>query len=54
MNDDDSLEIRVGGADKIPPLMLVGILEQLKMQILTETGSLGHSESYNPDQSYEA
>ena len=54
MNDDDSLEIRVGGADKIQPLMLVGILEQLKMQILTETGSLGHSESYNPDQSYKA
>ena len=33
MNDNDALEIRVGGSDKLPPLMLVGILEQLKLQI---------------------
>lgn len=54
MNDDDALEIRVGVSDKVPPLMMVGILEQLKMQILTETDSLGREESYNPNQSYEA
>jgi hypothetical protein len=54
LNDNDALEIRVGGSDKVPPLMMVGILEQLKMQILTETDSLGREESYNPNQSYEA
>ena len=54
MNDDDALEIRVGGSDKLPPLMLVGILEQLKLQILTETEGLGKEEPYGSNQSYEA
>ena len=54
MNDDDALEIRVVGSDKLPPLMLVGILEQLKLQILTETEGLGKEGPYSSNQSYEA
>ena len=38
LHDGQGLEIRVGNEDKINPLMLVGILEQVKMNILS-TGS---------------
>ena len=35
LHEGEGLEIRLGGSDKINPLMLVGILEQVKMNILT-------------------
>lgn len=41
LNENDSLEIQVGGANKFPPLMLVGILEQVKLQILSDIDNLG-------------
>lgn len=40
LNENDSLEIQVGGANKFPPLMLVGILEQVKMQIIADMDNL--------------
>lgn len=49
LNENDSLEIQVGGANKFPPLMLVGILEQVKMQILADMDNLG-SEDPTPKQ----
>jgi hypothetical protein len=55
LNDDNAVQISVGGTDKIPPLLLVGILEQVKMQILTESNeTLQKEEVYNPNQSYQA
>jgi|APFre7841882793_1041355.scaffolds.fasta_scaffold00162_21 hypothetical protein len=54
LNDDNAVQISVGGSDKLPPLLLVGILEQVKMQILTETNDPLEKEVYNPNQSYEA
>jgi hypothetical protein len=44
LNENDSLEIQVGGANKFPPLMLVGILEQVKMQILTDMDNLSNDD----------
>lgn len=35
LHDDSGLEIRLGNGDKVNPLMLVGILEQVKMNILS-------------------
>jgi hypothetical protein len=35
LHGDEGLEIRVGNQDKVNPLTLVGILEQVKMNILS-------------------
>jgi hypothetical protein len=35
LHGDEGLEIRVGNDNKINPLTLVGILEQVKMNILS-------------------
>jgi hypothetical protein len=35
LHEGDGLEIRLGNEDKISPLMLIGILEQVKMNILS-------------------
>jgi len=34
LHEGNGIEIRVGNDDKISPLMLVGILEQVKLNIL--------------------
>jgi hypothetical protein len=52
LNENDALEIQVGGANKFPPLMLVGILEQVKLQVIADMGDLGKDESTN--QMYDA
>lgn len=39
LHDGEGLEIRVGDETKINPLMLVGILEQVKLNILN-TGTM--------------
>lgn len=36
LHGEEGLEIRVGNKDKVNPLTLVGILEQVKMNILME------------------
>ncbi len=36
LHDNDGIEIRIGGGDKVNPLMLVGILEQVKVGILDD------------------
>lgn len=36
LHDNDGIEIRIGGGDKVNPLMLVGILEQVKVGILED------------------
>lgn len=36
LHDNDGIEIRIEGGDKVNPLMLVGILEQVKVGILEE------------------
>lgn len=54
LSNDSGIEIRVGGSDKLPPLLLVGILEQVKMRILNDADGLGQEELLNSNQSYEA
>ena len=39
LHDGEGLEIRVGDDTKVNPLMLVGILEQVKLNILS-TGTM--------------
>lgn len=53
LNENDSLEIQVGGASKFPPLMLVGILEQVKLQILSDIDSLTN-DALTANQNYDA
>lgn len=53
LNENDSLEIQVGGASKFPPLMLVGILEQVKLQILSDMDNLSN-ELPTTNQEYDA
>ena len=36
LHENDGIEIRIGGGDKVNPLMLVGILEQVKVGILED------------------
>lgn len=35
LHDGEGLEIRLGNEEKVNPLMLVGILEQVKLNILS-------------------
>ena len=55
LHDNDGIEIRIGGGDKINPLMLVGILEQVKAGILDDLklSRVEQPESLS-NQSYEA
>lgn len=54
LHDNDGVEIRIGGGDKVNPLMLVGILEQVKAGILDDL-SLSRVESgMDTNQSYDA
>ena len=53
LNDDNSLEVQVGSAyEAIPQLMLVGILEQVKTQILNNDAN--SSMAKNPSKNYDA
>jgi len=36
LHDNEGIEIRIGGGDNINPLMLVGILEQVKAGIIND------------------
>ena len=36
LHENEGVEIRIGGGDKVNPLMLVGILEQVKAGILDD------------------
>jgi hypothetical protein len=44
MHDDEGIEVRVNNDNKISPLLLIGIIEQVKMNIL----SGGQMEEINP------
>lgn len=44
MHDDEGIEVRVNNDNKVSPLLLIGILEQVKMNIL----SGGQMEEINP------
>jgi hypothetical protein len=44
LHGEEGLEIRVGNQDKVNPLTLVGILEQVKLNILSgESGMESHN-----------
>lgn len=45
LHPNEGLEIMVGGAGNVNPLMLIGILEQVKMNILNESS---HTEEMDP------
>jgi hypothetical protein len=55
LHDNEGVEIRIGGGDKVNPLMLVGILEQVKAGILDDLklSRVEQPESLS-NQSYEA
>jgi hypothetical protein len=55
LHENEGVEIRIGGGDKINPLMLVGILEQVKAGILDDLklSRVEQPESLS-NQSYEA
>jgi hypothetical protein len=55
LHDNDGIEIRIGGGDKVNPLMLVGILEQVKAGIINDLSlsRVDHSATIS-NQSYEA
>lgn len=36
LHEGDGLEIRLGNENKVNPLMLIGILEQVKMKVLND------------------
>ena len=38
LHEGDGLEIRLGNEEKVNPLMLVGVLEQVKLNILSGGG----------------
>ena len=51
LHEGEGLEIRVGDDTKVNPLMLVGILEQVKLNILstgTMTQDMGEVVQQNP------
>jgi hypothetical protein len=55
LHENEGVEIRIGGGDKVNPLMLVGILEQVKAGILDDLklSRVEQPESLS-NQSYEA
>lgn len=44
LNENDGIEIQIGGANKFPPLMLVGILEQVKLQVIADMDDFSKDE----------
>jgi len=54
LHDNDGIEIRIGGGDKINPLMLVGILEQVKSGILNDLALSRVDSAMDTNQSYDA
>jgi hypothetical protein len=55
LHGEEGLEIRVGNKDKVNPLTLVGILEQVKMNILMEQSAESEPElKASSGQSYDA
>lgn len=53
LHGEEGLEIRIGNKDKVNPLTLVGILEQVKMNILMEQ-SIEPELKASSGQSYDA
>lgn len=54
LHDNDGIEIRIGGGDKINPLMLVGILEQVKSGVLNDLALSRVDSAMDTNQSYDA
>jgi len=54
LHDNDGIEIRIGGGDKVNPLMLVGILEQVKSGIVNDLALSRVDSGMDTNQSYEA
>lgn len=54
LHDNEGIEIRIGGGDKVNPLMLVGILEQVKSGILNDISSSKQDAVMDTTQSYDA
>jgi hypothetical protein len=55
LHGEEGLEIRIGNKDKVNPLTLVGILEQVKMNILMEQSAEPEPElKASSGQSYDA
>ena len=56
LHEGQGLEIRLGGSDKINPLMLVGILEQVKLNVLTSDSNVEEIKEnpFNKQSKYDA
>lgn len=54
LHDNDGIEIRIGGGDKVNPLMLVGILEQVKSGILNDLALSRVESGMDSSQTYDA
>lgn len=53
LHDNDAIEIRMGGGDKVNSLMLLGILEQVQLGILADI-TLPVQETLDKNQQYDA
>lgn len=54
LHENDGVEIRIGSGDKVNPLMLVGILEQVKSGILNDIALSRVESAMDATQSYDA
>jgi hypothetical protein len=54
LHNNEGIEIRIGGGDKVNPLMLVGILEQVKLGILNDLSLSRQDSGLDASQSYDA
>lgn len=54
LHNNEGIEIRIGGGDKVSPLMLVGILEQVKLGILNDLSLSRQDSGLDAGQSYDA
>ena len=54
LHNNEGIEIRIGGGDKVNPLMLVGILEQVKLGILNDLSLSRQDSGLDAGQSYDA
>ena len=52
LHEDDGIEVAIGNSQDINPLILVGILEQVKLNIIQEAQS--KQKIPNPTKSYDA
>lgn len=47
LHDNDGIEIRIGGGERVNPLMLVGVLEQVKAGIIKDLSLSREDEKVN-------